>query len=1361
MGGEGKSHRKKKAGRKAEKRKAAASKKREDGGEGAAGALSTEKVHKQNPKAFIFSSKGKAKLQRARTAEKEQRRMHVPMIGRASEEPPPFTVLVQGPPGVGKTTLIKGLIKHYTRQDVRDIKGPITLIAGKARRLTFIECPQDLSAMIDAAKYADLVLLLIDGGFGFEMETFEFLNILQVHGFPKVMGVLTHLDGFKDTKALKKTKKALKHRFWTEIYQGAKLFYLSGMKNGKYLKREVHNLARFISVMKFRPLTWRQAHPYLLADRFEDITPAEAVRANPRCDRDVTLYGYVRGTNWKEGTRVHIAGVGDYPVAEVAALHDPCPLPDKQKKRSLNERERLLYAPMSDVGGLLFDKDAVYIDIPDWKVQYTSAGVGGAEAGGEGEAMVRSLQATRLAVDEKLERSRIQLFAGGRALKAADVQSDEEEEVDEEADSEDEEGGSGSELGSDDENSASEDEEEEPEQAARRAGRAPPQQQVVVAADGRMRRRAVFGADALPADGANGYGSSEDDDDEAAGSEDEEGGSSSGEEAEEGWQRAGAQRQRRQQHGGSDSEEGEEEDEEMGEGGSEDEEEDDEGLGSAAAWKVNMLERAAALFSTRGADLHSYIYGTRATSDGAAQQMRGLSLGGGGGSDDDDELFRPKQAQAEQQAAAGGPAAVDAPDALDSSRVAVPPELLAAWRDEGAAERLRNRFVTGDWGEGEARASARPAEEGEEEGGGEGDEVFGDFEDLETGERFAGSSDPATRAAAAAIQAAEAEELAERRRAKKAAFDQEYDEGGGAKAVQDAQPKAKAKQDAEEEEETYYDAMKRDLAERAAKTKAALDALDPATRIAMEGHRPGAYVRLRFSGVPCELVTNFDPRFPILVGGLQQGEESLGFMQMRLKRHRWFPKVLKNRDPLVFSVGWRRFQSLPVLATEDNNGRYRMIKYSPEHMHCLATVWGPLAPPSTGVLAVQKLDGGQRNWRVAATGVVLQLDASLRIMKKLKLVGTPFKIHRHTAFINSMFNSLLEASKFEGASIRTVSGIRGTIKKAVKAGREGARDGAFRATFEDKPLMSDIIFLRAWVQVDLPKFYNPVTNLLAPHALPAPREPKHRRKQKRGAAEAEADGGAAGDGDAAGSGEAAAGVGPGSAADAAAGTFIPANKWQGRRPGFAFKLGKLGLGYYPDHGLSGSKAAGAVVAASAAAAAADAATAAAAGDGDASGAVAGSGGGGWVPMKTVADLRRALGIGAPRESDSLYRKIERRPKKFNPLKVPQSLQAALPFKSKPKVEAARKRKSLEQKRAVVLEPQERKQVSLIAQLNAIRNQKAAARREQRARQKATHAKKVAAEEAWRAAYNKEEKKKRYIERGKAEARAAKKQRRDD
>ena len=72
------------------------------------------------------------------------------------------------------------MIKKYTKQTLTDVRGPITVVSGKKRRLTFIECPNDISSMIDLGKIADLVLLLIDGSFGFEMETFEFLNGLQV-----------------------------------------------------------------------------------------------------------------------------------------------------------------------------------------------------------------------------------------------------------------------------------------------------------------------------------------------------------------------------------------------------------------------------------------------------------------------------------------------------------------------------------------------------------------------------------------------------------------------------------------------------------------------------------------------------------------------------------------------------------------------------------------------------------------------------------------------------------------------------------------------------------------------------------------------------------------------------------------------------------------------------------------------------------------------------------------------------------------------------------------------------------------------------------------------------------------------------
>lgn len=35
--------------------------------------------------------------------------------------------------------------------------------------MQFIECPNDINGMIDAAKIADLALMLVDGTYGFEM----------------------------------------------------------------------------------------------------------------------------------------------------------------------------------------------------------------------------------------------------------------------------------------------------------------------------------------------------------------------------------------------------------------------------------------------------------------------------------------------------------------------------------------------------------------------------------------------------------------------------------------------------------------------------------------------------------------------------------------------------------------------------------------------------------------------------------------------------------------------------------------------------------------------------------------------------------------------------------------------------------------------------------------------------------------------------------------------------------------------------------------------------------------------------------------------------------------------------------------
>ena len=146
-----------------------------------------------------------------------------------------------------------------------------------------------------------------------------------------------------------------------------------------------------------------------------------------------------------------------------------------------------------------------------------------------------------------------------------------------------------------------------------------------------------------------------------------------------------------------------------------------------------------------------------------------------------------------------------------------------------------------------------------------------------------------------------------------------------------------------------------------------------------------------------------------------------------------------------------------------------MIKYTPKYGWCFGVFEAPQFPVKTPFVAFQSMSDSDNSshFRICATGVVLELNQSYKVMKKLKLIGEPFKILRNTAFVKGMFSSRLEVAKYVGAQIRTVSGIRGEIKK------EAGDDGTFRATFEDKILKSDIIFCRTWYSVEVPRFYNP------------------------------------------------------------------------------------------------------------------------------------------------------------------------------------------------------------------------------------------------------------------------------------------------
>ena len=418
---------------------------------------------RHNPKAFSVANIVRTKRNQQRNLDRAQKKELVPLVDRTEEVPPPALIVVMGPPKCGKSTLIRSLVKIYSNQNLTDVLGPITVVAGKKKRFTFFECPQDIYSMTDLAKVADLVLVMVDASYGFEMETFEYLNLLQLHGFPKVLGILTNLDKFKMNKTLQKTKKNLKHRFWTEIYKGAKMFDFTGVVNNKYLKHEVKRLTLHLNRVKFRPLVWRNTHPFVMVDRVEDVTLPTTIADDPTCDRDIILFGYVRGTHLKPSMRVHLIGVGDFDMHSVTALPDPCSLPyttsadGKERRTNLKlSKDSLLYAPMANVGRVKMDRDGTYIELSE--VHYTkpehldlhSNGKPGettdASAAAAGPAgLLKKMQDISVGVDHSLRDSRLSMFASSRAVQSSEVindeQSDDEEEEDlEEDEEEDEEG---------------------------------------------------------------------------------------------------------------------------------------------------------------------------------------------------------------------------------------------------------------------------------------------------------------------------------------------------------------------------------------------------------------------------------------------------------------------------------------------------------------------------------------------------------------------------------------------------------------------------------------------------------------------------------------------------------------------------------------------------------------------------------------------------------------------------------------------------------------------------------------------------------------------------------------------------------
>lgn len=1031
-----------------------------------------------NPKAFAGRSAGSHKSRQAmKSFEKRENILHVPAADKTFRDllhEPPMLVAVVGPPNCGKTTLIRSLAKFYCNRNIQNLQGPITVVAGKARRITFMECPNTPSAMCDISKIADLVLLMVDGDFGFEMETFEFLSISQVHGFPKTIGVVSHLDQLRNNKALKKRKKFLRHRFWHEVAAGAKLICLSPMQQGLYRQTDILKLHRLLVCVEPKVQAWRNTHSCVFVDRFEDITDSDKLAEDANANRTLAFYGYVRGHPLKANEKVHIAGYGDVEIAHLSRQVDPCePVANAgasqgHKMRSLSQKQKRIYAPYCDVGGIAFDEDAIYVhEDPDRQnVERTGAGL----------EMLRELQRVK-AVDSRerelptvrrpVEFVNEDTYEIAIDPKHVQRRADLSDDSDEDGDEDDSDSDAMPDLA--DYGNAEDDEDGDDDQDAAAAA-----DLGGVDLSSMLRPRLMDEPDAvrvskltydwagsaatLMAAAKNFFVTGEwtedegglkkrrrgkagdDDDDDSDDDEGVEGGANGADPyGEKGYESLSSDDEAAM-YGGANGDEDEEpadvDDEDDEDGG-----EDFDGLGEGIDFAD--LPRPS---TSSGAGARRKKAGPGPSDKRKRLERAGASSDDESGADDGgvqldaeaDELVRHFIGRKIAAKAAGAA----------SSSAAGPTD-----DDEFDFTKLQDDLARGNGSDDDDdKKGARKRGKGGKRGA-KGDD--GDDE----GEKAADVDDDAPLDGTQQLTA-EQEEYMKKKLAKKKAFDLGYDVKGGKNTTT-----------------AYYQHLQSEVEEKKQKLDKTLEMMgnDVDKKIQMVGFFSGLYVRVVVHDIPVEFVRNFDPKVPLFLGGLNAGEDQLQIVNAKIKKHRWFPRILKAQDPVIISIGWRRIQTQPLYAAEDPNGRVRYLKYTPEHMHCVASFYGPVTPPNTGFVVIPAQNVKSPFFRLPATGFTVSNDAISNIVKKLKITGFPQQIKKTTAFIKGMFNSDIEAAKFVGAKIKSASGLRGMIKKVIKG-----KSGLVRCTFEDKLLMSDIVFIRSWKPVDPPRYCACVQNLLDP-----------------------------------------------------------------------------------------------------------------------------------------------------------------------------------------------------------------------------------------------------------------------------------------
>ena len=163
----------------------------------------------------------------------------------------------------------------------------------------------------------------------------------------------------------------------------------------------------------------------------------------------------------------------------------------------------------------------------------------------------------------------------------------------------------------------------------------------------------------------------------------------------------------------------------------------------------------------------------------------------------------------------------------------------------------------------------------------------------------------------------------------------------------------------------------------------------PSVRIKLEGFRPGTYVRVVLEQVPCEFIQHFDAAISGTPWRTSSERRELWVSADPNQETSLVQAYAQEQRSACFLRGMASIPVYPAVLTQRQHSPIECSNTRPS----TCTAWllllstGHLPHPVLGFCAFQSLDGQMKQFRIAATGVLLELDKSFQIRQEAEITN--------------------------------------------------------------------------------------------------------------------------------------------------------------------------------------------------------------------------------------------------------------------------------------------------------------------------------------------------------------------------------------